>query len=118
MFLKCILHVSYNKIFPKIKSNIKINDITTLNKSKKFDLTFFDSIKYKPFALKTKASFCITTEKLKKFLPNATEKIIVKSVLFELAKVLKKLYSSADVDYPDISLKLSSRIKFKNVKYL
>ena len=46
-----------------------------------------------------------------------TEKIIVKNVLFELAKVLKELYPSADVDYPDESLKLSSRVKFKSVKF-
>ena len=116
-FFKKRKSISINKIFTKIKSNIKINNITTLDKSKKFDLTFFDSIKYKPFALKTKASFCITTEKLKKFLPNSTEKIIVKSVLFELAKALKKLYPLSDIDYPDLSLKPSSRIKFKNVKF-
>jgi len=116
-FFKKEKTISINKIFPKIKSNIKINNIRTLDKSKKFDLTFFDSIKYKPFALRTEASFCITTEKLKKFLPNSTEKIVVKNVLFELAKVLKKLYPSADVDYPDSSLKSSSRIKFKSVKF-
>ena len=40
--------------------------------------------------LNTKASFCITTEKLEKFLPKNVERIIVKNVLFELAKVLKK----------------------------
>ena len=77
-FFKKKKSISINKIFPEIKNNIKINNVTTLDKSKKFDLTFFDSIKYKSFALTTKASFCITTEKLKKFLPNSTEKIIVK----------------------------------------
>ena len=117
VFFKKEKSISINKIFPIIKSNIKINNVTTLDKSKRLDLTFFDSIKYKSFALKTKASFCITTEKLKKFLPNSTEKIIVKNVLFELAKVLKELYPSADVDYPDESLKLSSRVKFKSVKF-
>jgi len=116
-FFKKKKSISINKIFPIIKSNIKINNVTTLDKSKRLNLTFFDSIKYKSFALKTKASFCITTEKLKKFLPNSTEKIIVKNVLFELAKVLKELYPSADVDYPDESLKLSSRVKFKSVKF-
>ena len=116
-FFKKKKSIPINKFFPIIKSNIKINNVATLDKSKKLDLTFFDSIKYKSFALKTKASFCITTEKLKKFLPNSTEKIIVKNVLFELAKVLKELYPSADVDYPDESLKLSSRVKFKSVKF-
>ena len=116
-FFKKKKSISINKIFPEVKSSIKINNITTLDKSKKFDLSFFDSIKYKPSALKTKASFCITTEKLKDLLPRSTQKIIVKNVLFELAKALKKFYPSADIDYPDLSLKPSSRIKLKSVKF-
>ena len=116
-FKKNFFHI--NDFFPKIKfdKKIKIKDVKSLSKSDKFDLTFFDSIKYKKFALKTKASFCITTEKLKKFLPKTTEKIIVKNVLFELAKVLKKLSPNADVDYPDLSLKLLTKNKFKGVKF-
>ena len=117
VFFKKEKSISINKLFPKVKSNIKINDVATLSKSKKFDLTFFDSIKYKSFALNTKASFCITTEKLEKFLPTQTQKIIVKKVLFELAKVLKILYPSADIDYPDTSLKSVNRIKIKGVKF-
>ena len=38
-------------------------------------------------------------------------------MLFELAKVLKILYPSADIDYPDTSLKSVSRIKIKGVKF-
>jgi len=117
VFFKKEKSISINRLFPKVKSNIKINDVATLSKSKKFDLTFFDSIKYKSFALNTKASFCITTEKLEKFLPTHTQKIIVKKVLFELAKVLKILYPSADIDYPDTSLKSVTRIKIKGVKF-
>ncbi len=117
VFFKKKKSVAINKIFPKIKSNDKISDVSTLSKSKKSDLTFFDSIKYKSFALNTKASFCITTEKLEKFLPSSTKKIIVNKVLFELAKVLKALYPSADVDYPDTSLKSASLIKIKSVKF-
>ena len=117
VFFKKEKFISINKLFPKVKSNIKINNVATLSKSKKFDLTFFDSIKYKSSALNTKASFCITTEKLEKFLPTHTQKIIVKKVLFELAKVLKILYPSADIDYPDTSLKSVTRTKIKGVKF-
>jgi len=117
VFFKKEKSISINRLFPKVKSNTKINNVVTLSKSKKFDLTFFDSIKYKSFALNTKASFCITTEKLEKFLPINTQKIIVKKVLFELAKVLKVLYPSADIDYPDTSLKSATRIKIKGVKF-
>ena len=105
-------------LFPNIKiKNIEIKNIKPLNKSEKFDLTFFDSIKYKTNANQTKASICITTEKLKKFLPPKTEKIIVKNVLFELATVLKKFYPSADIDFPDETLKKPSIKKFKSVKF-
>ena len=70
-FFKKKKSLSITTIFPdkNIRNNIKINDIKTLYNSKKFDLTFFDSVKYKSFALKTKASFCITTEALQDYLP-------------------------------------------------
>ncbi len=101
----------------KLEKKIKIKNVKTLIKSKKDDLTFFDSIKYKTDASNTKASYCITTKKLEKFLPKGIKKIIVKNVLFELAKVLKKMYYQADIDYPDLSLKLATKSKFKSVKF-
>ena len=111
-------NILINSIFPKIKNkNSKLNNIEPLYRAKKFDLTFFDSIKYKSSASTTKASYCITTEKLKKFLPEYTEKIIVKNVLYELANVLKKLYINADIDFPDNTLRLSTKTKLKGVKF-
>ena len=56
VFFKKEKSISINKLFPKVKSNIKINDVATLSKSKKFDLTFFDSIKYKSFARRRQSS--------------------------------------------------------------
>ena len=108
-----------NNLFPNLDldKKEKINNIKNLNKSEKFDLTFFDSAKYKSQALTTKASYCITTKKLEKNLPKKVKKIIVKNVLFELAKVLKKMYPDSDIDYPDLSLKLSTKIKYKSVKF-
>ena len=116
-FFKKEKSILIKNFFPEVKKNFKIDTISTLQKSKKNDLTFFDSIKYKSFASSTKASACITTSNLEKFLPSTTEKIIVKSVLFELAKILKKIYPLADIDYPDKSLKVSSKLKFKSVKF-
>ena len=101
----------------KLSKNIKINGVKTLEKSKKFDLTFFDSIKYKSQASITKASYCITTKRLEKFLPKKVERIIVKNVLFELAKVLKIMYPDSDIDYPDLSLKSPTKNKYKSVKF-
>ena len=91
-----------NVLFPNQSfTKIQIKDIKTLDKAEKLDLTFFDSLNYKDLAEKTKASFCITKESLKKYLPKSCTAICVKSVLFELAKVTSKFYSEADLDYPD-----------------
>ena len=106
-------------LFPKhnFTKNAVISSIKSLRYAKKNDLTFFDSIKYKSLALKTKASFCITTEKLDKFLPVSIEKIIVKNVLFDLAIVLKKIYPYADIDYPDLSIKPPKKKDYPSVKF-
>jgi len=100
-----------------IKNKDKVKDVKSLKKSGINDLTFFDSLKYKSEASNTKASFCITTAKLEKYLPNKVQKIVVKNVLFELAKVLKKIYPNADIDYPDNSLKSVSKKTIKSVKF-
>ncbi len=86
------------------KSAIKISDIKTLDKATKNDITFFNSLDYKDLANKTKAAACITTNSLQNFLPNDCLKIVVKSVLFTAAKITKKFYPKADLDYPDSSL--------------
>ena len=108
-----------NQVFPDNKKieNFIINEVKPLHLAKKNDLTFFDSIKYKSQAENTKSSVCITTEKLKIFLPSTVNKIIVKNVLFELANILKKIYPLADIDYPDISLKKPINKKFKLVRF-
>jgi UDP-3-O-[3-hydroxymyristoyl] glucosamine N-acyltransferase len=107
------------KLFPKIKINqdFYIDSIKPLHLAKKKDITFFVSIKYKHEALSTKAGLCITTEKLKKYLPNNLPSLIVKNVLYELAITLKKIYPFSDIDYPDLSLKAPKANKYKFVKF-
>ena len=107
------------QLFPnnQFKKNRIIKDVRPLNNAGVNELTFFDSIKYKDLAYKTKASYCITYENLARFLPSYTEKIIVKNVLLDLAKTLKKIYPSADVDKPDATLKKPSKLKYKSVKF-
>ena len=39
------------------------------------------------------------------YLPKNVTSIVVNSVLFELAKLIKELYPDADIDYPDLTLK-------------
>ena len=99
--------ITLKKLFPSknINRDFVINDVKTLHSAKKNDLSFFDKISYSSTALKTNAGACITTENLKKHLNKKTNIIVVKNVLYELAIILNKIYSFADIDYPDLSLK-------------
>ena len=111
--------IKFKKLFPKIKisQDFQVNDIRPLDKAKKHDITFFETIKYKDIALSTKASACLTSQNLEKYLPSSVNKIIVKNVLFELARITRILYPLSDVDYPDLSLKNSSKTKYKKVRF-
>jgi len=73
----------------KIIKNLKIFDIKPLDKASEKDLSFYDSIIYRDFAIKTKALACLTTEKLKKDLPQSTIPIVVNNVLYELCRATK-----------------------------
>ena len=116
-FLKKKILIS--DLFPreKFKKKIKLDNIKSLGEATKLDLTFYDSKKYKNLANQTKARYCITTENLSKDLPKSIEKIIVKKVLVELARVSKIMYPFSDLDYPDFSLKKPAKSKFKTVKF-
>ncbi len=109
------IHQLYKNL--ELNKNFLINDIKPLDKANNQDITFFESIKYKNLALKTKAAICITTKELEKFLPKQTICIIVKNVLYELANVLKKIYPNADIDYPDLTLKKPLLKNYKSVKF-
>ena len=50
-------------------------------------------------------------------MPNKINKIIVKNVLFEIARVTKLIYPDADVDYPDLLLKQPKKLSFKKVSF-
>ena len=112
-------NVYLSDLFPetKLKKRVKLNNIQPLSKASKFDLTFYDSKKYKEHAKKTKALFCVTTETLSIDLPSSVQKIIVKKVLVELARVTKIMYPSSDLDYPDFSLKKPLKSKYKTVRF-
>mgnify|MGYP001195301687 CR=1 FL=1 len=111
--------INTKKLFKNVnfKENFTIDNICPLNIAKKKDISFFESIKYKSLAEKTKAGACITTERLEKFLPNSLQKIIVKNVFLELARVVNAIYPGADIDHPDLTLKKANKNKFKSVKF-
>ena len=112
-------NIKISKIYKHIQkdNDFLINEVKPLHEAGKSDLTFFDNIRYKSAALKTKAKACITTNKLAKFLPKSILKIIVKNVLFDLANTINIIYPKADKDYPDLSLKSPIKHKYKSVKF-
>ena len=112
-------NIQLDKLFPKIKfkKTFSIQGIKPLISAGKYDITFFDSLKYKEDIEKCKAQIFITSKKLEKYLPNKIEKIIVQNVLLELARVTKILFPTADVDYPDLLLKKPNKYNYKKVRF-
>ncbi len=93
--------------------NFKVNDIKDLSSSKKNHISFFHSKKYNSVAGKTNASFCITTEELKDYLPLNCKKIIVKNVLIATAKITYLFYPDSVTDNFDTTVKDISKTSFK-----
>ena len=108
-----------SEIFNKINSiqKIKIFDIKSLDEAGNLHITFLDSINYINLARKTKAACCLTTDKLKVYLPKTCKPIIVKNVLFELCNVSRKFYPNADIDTYDASLKKPIKSKYLKVRF-
>ena len=102
----------------KIDNDQEIIDIKDLFTSKKNDITFFHSKKYKDIAKNTKASFCITTEILKDELPKSCTPLVVENVLVSTSKITLKFYPSSINDNFDYTVRDITETKFKNnVKY-
>ncbi len=105
-----------SKIDIKNKESLKrdkIYNVTDLSSASKKDLTFFHSKNYASLASNTKASYCVTTESLSQFLPNACKKIIVKNVLLTMAKITAEFYPKSIVDDFDETVKDISKTPFK-----
>ena len=107
-----LLKLSSIKNINNFKKNI-IKDIKDLSSSTKDDISFFHSKKYELIASKTKASFCITTENLKDYLPKNCNKIIVKNVLIATAKITEIFYPDSINDHFDATVKEISKTTFK-----
>ena len=67
-------------------------------RQEKDTITFFHSKKYKDEAKITKASFCLTSDLLKDFLPNTCQPIIVSNVLTAVARITKEFYPDSIED--------------------
>ena len=97
-------------------SNVKdfeIHGVESLVNAKENDMTFLNSSRYKDVSLKTKAVACITSPNLSKFLPDKCIKLNVRNILLAVTQVSKMFYPKADMDYPDMNLVDSSKVKKK-----
>ena len=101
------------KIELKISENKIVKDIQDLFNAERDCITFFHSKKYNEIAKKTKASFCITTQNLKDYLPNNCTAIVVENVLFSTSLVTQKFYPNSIEDEYDNSV---NDIKNTNLK--
>ena len=115
--INILLKLAGIKISEKFK-DFKVFDIKDLLSSNNKDITFFHSKKYLDIACKTKATFCITTENLKVFLPKNCNKIIVNNVLISVAKITKLFYpDSINDDFDNTVKEISKTLLKKKVKY-
>ena len=91
----------------------QVNDIKDLHSSEHKDITFFHSKKYVDQAKTTKASFCITTEKLKSYLPKKCISIISSNVLLDTANITKIFYPDSVTDDFDNTVEDINTTDFK-----
>ena len=92
----------------------KIKDIKDLNSSQKGEITFFHSKKYIELAKNTKASYCITSENYRSFLPSNCKAIISDKVLLHTAQITKVFYPDSITDDYDNTVKNINETEFKD----
>ena len=80
------------------KSDFNFDDIKNLSTADQNSITFFHSKKYKEVAKNTKASYCLTTNLLKDYLPNTCKPIIVENILVAVAKITERFYPDSIED--------------------
>jgi len=91
-----------------------INDIKDLNSSQKNEITFLHSRKYSELAKKTKASYCLTSENFRSYLPDNCKAIISNKVLLHTAQITKIFYPDSITDDYDDTVKDINETEFKD----
>ena len=95
--------------------NDNIIDIKDLVTAEINNITFFHSKKYESLALKTKATYCITTKNLSHILPSSCKPLVVDNVLIATAKITKVLYPNSITDDFDPTVKFIEKTAFKKI---
>jgi len=94
--------------------NLEIFDVKDLFSSSTNEITFFHSKKYESIASTTKASYCLTTNKLSNVLPNNCRPIEVDNVLVSTAMITSMFYPDAIIDDFDIHTLDIKKTSFNN----
>ena len=99
------------------KKDFNFYNIKDLYSADKDTITFFHSKRYKEAAKLTKASFCLTSDLLKNFLPKTCEPIIVHNVLNSVAKITKEFYPNSVEDELDNKVLSIDKSDYKSVNH-
>ena len=94
--------------------DIEIFDIKDLVTASTNEITFFHSKKYESVASITKASYCLTTNKLSNILPKNCKPIEVENVLVSTAMITSMFYPDAITDDFDVNVTNIEKTSFKN----
>ena len=107
--------LNYIKIENNFKNlDIEIFDVKDLVTATNKDITFFHSKKYESVASTTKASYCLTTNKLSNILPKNCKPIEVDNVLVSTAMITSMFYPDAITDDFDVHVTNIEKTSFKN----
>ena len=94
--------------------DIEIFDIKDLVSASTNEITFFHSKKYESVAATTKASYCLTTNKLSNILPKNCKPIEVDNVLVSTAMITSMFYPDAITDDFDAHVTNIEKTSFNN----
>jgi len=105
--------------FIKVENNfenldIEIFDIKDLVSASTNEITFFHSKKYESVASNTKATYCLTTNKLSNILPKNCKPIEVDNVLVSTATITSMFYPDAITDDFDVHATNIEKTSFNN----
>ncbi len=104
--------------FEKDTLDKEVTDIKDLLNANDNEITFLHSNKYSEVARKTKASFCITTNLFKHYLPKSCVPIIVENVLVATSKITSKFYpESVNDDFDDTAINIDETNFKNNIKH-
>ena len=104
------------------KKDLKINNISDLESSSKYDISFYNNSNYLDLLKKSKVKYVISNEKYFKSIKNYCHPILVKNVLKSVYEIINIFYPEALNDAIDFDLstpnKKKNKIKFgKNVLF-